>query len=144
VPLEHATSPLPDGRDVVIYPRGASWGFVLPRQHTITINEGMGTVYLAIPDHGSGFGLERVEEQSGEVRVFLGPATADAHAVGTGRVPQLRSYSFPRIQDELQRLKTGLVDCGGQEQEAEAWAQGSSHESHTAHLRRRIRELQGR
>lgn len=47
MPLEHATSPLPDGRDVVIYPRGASFGFVLPAQHTVSVNEADQTVYLS-------------------------------------------------------------------------------------------------
>jgi hypothetical protein len=144
MPLEHATSPLPDGRDVVVYPRGASFGFVLPEQHTITVNEEQGTVYLAVPDHGSDFALKQIEEAAGEVRVFVGAPAGGAHAVGTGQVPPLRAYSFPQIQDELQRLKTRLVNSGGRAQEAEAWAQGASHDSHTERLRARIRELEGR
>jgi hypothetical protein len=144
MPLEHATSPLPDGRDVIVFPRGASFGFVLPEQHTITVNDDPHTVYLAIPDSGSDFVLERIEEAPGELRVFLGAPAGGAHAVGTGQVPVLRSYSFPQIQDELQRLKTHLVSAGGGAQEAEAWAQGASHDSHTERLRARIRELEGR
>ena len=64
--LEHATSPLDDGRDVVIYPTGVGWGFRLPPQHTVTINEALGIVHLATPDHGSGYRLERLEEKEGE------------------------------------------------------------------------------
>lgn len=142
--LEHASSPLPDGRDVVIYPRGAGWGFRLPEQHTITLDKDEHRVYLAIPDHGSGFALERIEEAPGELRVHLGFPTTDAHAVGTGRVPPLRAYSFPRIQDELERLKRDLLKQGGKEQEANAWAQGASHDSHTQSLRAKVRELSGR
>jgi hypothetical protein len=139
--LERATSPLDDGRDVVIYPRGGDWGFQLPEQHTVTINEEQNLVYLAIPDHGSGYRLERIEETPGELRVYLGLPTDDAHAIGTGRVPALRAYSFPQIQHELERLKTDLVNLGGSRQEAEAWAQGASYDSHTERLRARIREL---
>ena len=83
--LEHATSPLPDGRDIVVYPRDAAFGFVLPDQHTISVNEEQRTVYLAIPDHGSDFVLERIEEAPGELRVFVGAPAGGAHAVGTGR-----------------------------------------------------------
>src|SRR4051812_41149513 len=108
--LEHATSPLSDGRDVVIYPRGASFGFLLPAQHTITVNEDQQTVYLAIPDHGSDFVLERIEEAPGELRIHVGQPAGGAHAIGTGQVPPFRAYSFPRIEDELQRLKTLLVN----------------------------------
>jgi hypothetical protein len=143
VPLEHASSPLDDGRDVVVYPTGAGWGFRLPTQHTITVNKGRGTVYLATPDHGSGYGLEQIEEREGEVRVRVGAPSDDAHAVGIGSVPALRAYSFPQIQDELERLKTELVNLGGSEQEANAWAQGATYDSHTARLRARIRELRG-
>jgi hypothetical protein len=143
VPLEHATSPLEDGRDIVVFPAGATWGFRLPAQHTITVNEDLGLVYLATPDHGSGYRVERVEESEGEVRVRIGAPTDDAHAVGTGRVPALRAYSFPQIQDELARLKTELVNSGGSEQEANAWAQGASYDSHTQRMRARIRELRG-
>lgn len=142
--LEGTTSPLDDGRDVVIFPRGAGWGFVLPEQHTVTVNQEVRTVYLAIPDHGSGFALDRVEETPGEVRVFVGAPNADAHAVGTGQVPPLREYRFPNIEEELQRLKTTLVNSGGRAQEAEAWAQGASYDAHTERLRARIRELQHR
>lgn len=117
-------SPLDDGRDIVIYPRGASWGFRLPARHTVTVNPDQNLVYLATPDHGSGYGLARVEELEGEVRTYLEVATSDAHAVGTGHVPTLRSYSFPQIQHELERLKTELVNLGGSEQEANAWAHG--------------------
>jgi hypothetical protein len=141
VRLEHATSPLADGRDVVVYPARGSWGFRLPAQHTITVNDDLGLVYLATPDHGSGYRLELLEETDGEVRVRVGAATDDAHAVGTGRVPALRAYSFPRIQDELSRLKTELVHLGGRAQEADAWAQGASYDSHTTWLRGRIRSL---
>jgi hypothetical protein len=63
--LEHATSPLDDGRDVVVYPHGANWGFRLPQQHTITANEDHNLVYLAVPDHGSGYRLDRIEETEG-------------------------------------------------------------------------------
>jgi len=139
--IAHATSPLADGRDVVIYPAGAGWGFLLPQQHAISIDEDALTVYLAIPDHGSGFHLARLENAEGELRVHLGPPNSNAHAVATGRVPALRAYSFPRIQDELARLKAALVDAGGTAQEADAWAQGASHDSHTARLRARIRDL---
>jgi hypothetical protein len=139
--FEHAMSPLDDGRDIVIYPRGAGWGFRLPAQHTVTVNPDRNLVYLATPDHGSGYGLARVEETEGEVRVHLGVATSDAHAVGTGRVPALRAYSFPLIQHELERLKNELVNLGAPEQESNAWAQGASYDSHTARLRERIREL---
>jgi hypothetical protein len=142
--LEHATSPFPDGRDVVVYPRGSGFGFVLPDQHTITVNEDQRTVHLAIPDHGSAFVLERVEDAADELRVFVGAPAGGAHAIGTGHVPPFRSYSFPQIQDELQRLKTRLTNAGGNPQEAEAWAQGASHDSHTERLRARIRELEGR
>lgn len=139
--LEHATSPLDDDRDVVIFPRGADWGFRLPEQHTISISEERNVVYLAIPDHGSGYGLERTEETDGEVRVYLGFPTSDAHAIGTGHVPPLRAYSFPQIQDELERLKRDLVNLGGSLREADAWAQGASYDSHTERLRARIRTL---
>jgi hypothetical protein len=139
--LEHATSPLDDGRDIVIYPRGAGWGFRLPGQHTVTVNLDQNLVYLATPDHGSGYGLAKVDESEGEIRIHLGVATSDAHAVGTGHVPALRAYSFPQIQHELERLKTELVNLGGSEQEVNAWAQGASYDSHTAGLRERIREL---
>jgi hypothetical protein len=135
---------LSDGRDVVIYPRGASFGFLLPEQHTVTVNEGTRTVYLSVPSYGSSFVLERVEEVAGEVRIHIGAPAGDAHATGVGQVPALRAYPFPQIQDELQRLKTLLVNSGGREQEAEAWAQGASYDSHTAALRARIRELQNR
>lgn len=139
--LEHATSPLEDGRDVVVYPTRGGWGFRLPAQHTITVNEELGLVYLATPDHGSGYRLEHLEESVGEIRVRVGDPTDDAHAVGGGRVPALRAYAFPRIQDELSRLKSDLVHLGGREQEANAWAQGASYDSHTTWLRARIREL---
>jgi hypothetical protein len=142
--LEHATSPLPDGRDVVVYPRGANFGFVLPKQHTVSVNAERQTVYLSIPDHGSGFVLERLEEVPGELRIYVGAANNEAHAVGTGNVPPIRAYEFPQIQDELQRLKTALIGGGGNAQEVDAWASGASHDSHTAHLRARIRQLQGR
>jgi hypothetical protein len=135
---------LPDGRDVVIYPRGASFGFLLPSQHTVTVNEDDRTVYLSVPDHGSGFVLERVEEAPGEVRIHVGAPSGGAHAIGTGQVPPIRAYSFPRIEDELRRLKTALLNSGGREQEADAWAQGASHDSHTTQLRARIRQLQNR
>lgn len=141
--LELAQNPLPNGRDIVVFPRGAGWGFV-PDQHTIMIIEEQRTVYLAIPDHGSGFVLDRVEEVPGELRVHVGDPTGDAHAVGAGRVPPLRAYRFPQIQEELQRLKTVIVNSGGRPQEADAWAQGASHDSHTAQLRARIRQLQNR
>ena len=144
MPLERATSPLPDGRDIVVYPRGANFGFVLPAQHTVTVNEERDTVYLSVPDHGSAFRLERIEEVAGELRLYVGTPTGDGHAVGSGQVPQVRSYAFPPIQDELARLKTTLLNSGGDGQEAEAWAQGASHDSHTARLRARIRELQSR
>lgn len=144
MPLEHAISPLPDGRDIVIYPRAAGWGFVLPAQHTVSVNEQEQTVYLAIPDHGSGFALERLEEAEGELRIHTGAPTGDAHAIGAGQVPPLRAYTPPQIQDELQRLKTALVNSGGTAQEAGAWAKGASYDSHTARLRARIRELQQR
>lgn len=134
-------SPLDDGRDIVIYPRDASWGFRLPAQHTVTVNHDQSLVYLATPDHGSGYGLVRVEESEDEVRIHVEVATNDAHAVGIGQVPTLRAYSFPQIQHELERLKTELVNFGGTEQEANAWAQGASYDSHTARLRERIREL---
>lgn len=139
--FEHARSPLDDGRDIVIYPHGAGWGFRLPAQHTVTVNPDQNLAYLAIPDHGSGFSLAGVEETEGELRIHLGVATSDAHAIGTGRVPSLRAYSFPQIQHELERLKTELVSLGGSEQEANAWAQGASYDSHTERLRERIREL---
>lgn len=141
MPITHATSPLADGRDVVIYPAGKGWGFRLPEQHTININEDASTVYLATPDHGSGFRLARLEDAEGELRVHLGHPTNDAHAVGTGQVPALRAYSFPQIQDELARLKTALTNAGGRAQEADAWAQGASYDSHSARLRAQIREL---
>jgi hypothetical protein len=89
--LEHATSPLDDGRDIVIYPAGVGWGFRLPPQHTATINEPLRLVYLATPDHGSGYRLERLEESDSELRIHIGAATDDAHAVGVGRVPDLRA-----------------------------------------------------
>jgi hypothetical protein len=63
--LEHAISPLPDGRDAVIYTRGAGRGFVLPEQHTISVTEEARTVYMATSDHGSGFVFERLEEGAG-------------------------------------------------------------------------------
>jgi hypothetical protein len=113
----------------------------LPTQHTVTVDPDENLVYLATPDHGSGYSLVRVDETEGEVKVHLGVATSDAHAVGTGRVPALRAYSFPQIQHELERLKIELVNLGGSEQEANAWAQGASYDSHTARLRARIREL---
>lgn len=139
--LDHVTSPLGDGREIVLYPPGASWGFRLPAQHTVSVSLDQNLVYLATPDHGSGYVLTRFEESDDELRIHLGAATNDAHAIGTGRVPALRAYSFPRIQDELARLKTELVSVGGSEQEANAWAQGASYDSHTARLRERIREL---
>lgn len=111
--LEHATSPIDDGRDVVIYPAGVGWGFRLPPQHTVTVNQALGPVYLAMPGYGSGYGLDRLEETEGEVRIHIGAATDDAHAIGVGRVPDLPAYSLPRIQDELQRLTTELVNLGG-------------------------------
>lgn len=139
--LEHALSPLDDGRDIVIYPQGAGWGFRLPAQHTVTVHLDRNLVYLATPDHGSGYALARIEETEGEVRVHLGVATSDAHAVGSGQVPALRGYSFPLIQHELERLKNELVSLGASEQEANAWAQGASYDSHTTWLRERIRQL---
>jgi hypothetical protein len=63
---------LPDGRDVVIYPRGASFGFLLPSQHTVTVDENDRTVYLSVPDHGSAFVPERIDEAPGEVRIYVG------------------------------------------------------------------------
>lgn len=139
--LDHATSPLADGRDVVVYPRGASWGFRLPQRHTISVRQDDCLVYLATPDHGSAFRLDRVEEAVGEVRVILGEPTADAHAVGSGSVPPLRAYSFPEIHHELDQLKAELADRGGSRQDASAWAQGAGHGSHTEALRQKIREL---
>jgi hypothetical protein len=139
--LEHVRSPLDDGRDLVIYPRGATWGFRLPTQHTVSVNSDQDLVYLATFDHGSGYALAGIEESEGEVRIHLGVATSDVDAIGTGRVPALRAYSFPQIQDELERLKTDLVQLGGSEQEVNAWAQGASYGSHTARLRERIRAL---
>ena len=75
------------------------------------------------------------------VRIYTGAATDDAHAVGVGRVPDLRAYAFPQIQHELERLTTDHVNLGGSEQEANAWAQGASYDSHTERLRARIRDL---
>jgi hypothetical protein len=125
----------------VIYPAAVGWGFRLPPQHTLTVNQALGLAYLATPGYGSGYRLDRFEETEGEVRIHIGAATNDAHAIGVGRVPDLRAYPFPRIQDELQRLTTELVNLGGSQQEASAWAQGTSYDSHTAWLRARIREL---
>ena len=139
--LDHATSPLDDGRDVVVFPRGSSWGFRLPDQHTITVQPEGRFVYLATPDHGGGFDLDRVEEDAGEVRVFLGAETSHAHAIGVGSVPPLRAYAFPRVQQELDQLKAELVTIGGSEKDADAWAQGASYGSHTEALREKIRQL---
>ncbi|HEX4518922.1 MAG TPA: hypothetical protein VH063_05005 [Gaiellaceae bacterium] len=139
VKLDRATSPLADGRDVVVYPRGASWGFRLPEEHTITVRKELGSVSLARPGHGSGYRLDRVEELEGEVRVFLGFPLDEARTVGSGLgAAGVRPYSLTVIHDELERLEADLAELGGEASEEE---QGGGYGPRTEALRAAVRGL---
>lgn len=117
--LEHATSPLPDGSDVVVYPPGTGFGFVLPAQHTITVNRETRTVYLSVPDHRSGFVLERIEDAPGELGVYRRPAgrwracnrhrprTGGVHKLGASPLESIRSSPLANTS-QPQHLVRGL------------------------------------
>jgi hypothetical protein len=140
VRLDQATSPLGDGRDIVVYPRGASWGFRVPDEHTITVRKELGAVYLARPGHGSAYRLDRVDEVDGEVRVFLGFRMEEAQTVASGLgTPGLRPYVFPVIHDELERLDADIAELGGEENETGEGGYGSRTEA----LRATVRGLRG-
>ena len=137
--LRGSTSPLADGRDVVVYPRGASWGFRLPNEHTITVDKTLGSVQLAAPSRRSGYRLDRIVEADGEVRVYLGfPLGGTPGAAAAGEPP----YAFPVIHDELELLEADLDAFAGDASDESApsggyGAQTSSFEPGSASSARR-------
>ena len=134
--LRGSTSPLADGRDIVVYPRGASWGFRLPDEHTITVDKTLGSVQFAGANRRSGYRLDRIVEADGEVRVYLGfPLGGTPGRAATDGPP----YAFPVIHDELELLEADLDAFAGDPSEASA--PGGGYGARTEQLRARIREL---
>lgn len=120
---------------IVIYKE--SWGFRLPDQHMVHINEVDRLVELATPGRGATYHLERVEETEAEYRVYVGGPYGISHGMSlTGPT----EYPFPTISEELDRLRAAWRGADLRETDFNSWAQGASHSSHTGYLRTRIRE----
>lgn len=56
-------------KQIVVYRGG--WGFRLPDQHTVRVNEVDGLVDVSMPQRGGTYTLERVEETDEEYRVHV-------------------------------------------------------------------------
>jgi hypothetical protein len=124
-------------KEIVIYKE--SWGFRLPDQHVVLVNEVDRLVELATPERGATYHLKRVEETDAEYRVYVGEPYGVGHAIGLTGPPE---YPFPTISEELDRLRAAWLAAGLRETDFNAWAQGASYRSHTEYLRARIREAQ--
>jgi hypothetical protein len=120
--------------EIVIYRGG--WGFRLPAQHRVSIDEEKQLVQLSQPDRGGIYELQQVDETASEFRIQVGDPYGISHATGTTEPP---GYPFPTIDDELARLRAAWKSAGLPEHEFEAWAQGATYDSHTTHIRARLR-----
>jgi hypothetical protein len=121
-------------KEIVVFRGG--WGFRLPEQHSIRVNEVDRLVDVSMPQRGGTYALDRVEETSDEYRVFVasgGPFSG--HAVGD--LPA--EYPFPTIDEEIERLRISWINAGLSETDFNAWAQGASWDSHTSAIRSRLR-----
>lgn len=121
-------------KEIVVYRGG--WGFRLPAQHTVQLNEIDGLVEVSMPQCGGAYTLERVEETDEEYRVHVaagGPHSG--HALGDLPV----EYPFPAIEEEIERLRRAWISAGLRETDFDAWAQGASWDSHTSAIRSRLR-----
>ena len=132
-------------KEIVVYRGG--WGFVLPEQHQVSVNEAAAHVDLHMPQAGGVYDLEGVEETDDEVRVYVG---AGGPHVGSalGNIPV--GYPFPEIQHELDALRGRMIRASGtrytdrvhgargptHEQQFDAWASGEDLDEKTSRIRR--------
>jgi hypothetical protein len=136
-------------KEIVVYRGG--WGFSLPEQHSVRINQLDRRVSINTPQAGGIYRFERSEEVGDELRVFIGAGGPEmGHAVGLG-VPT--AYPFPSIGEELDRLRSRYEGAGGApihepmnpgaaaRQAFEGWAQGDDWDAKTTRMRAAIREL---
>ena len=121
-------------KEIVVYRGG--WGFRLPAQHRIAINEQDRVADLHQPDRGGAYELERIEETDDELRIYVG----DPYGISVAVRPAEPGYPFPTIHEEMERLRAAWNNAGLPRQEFDAWAQGASYDSHTTRLRARLRE----
>lgn len=142
---ERAEQMLVPGKESVVRRQGSTWGFTLPEQHTIEVDESNGNVAISTPGEGSDFRLDRIEETDDEVIVYLGDELGrhgPAAVVGEGEpLPPARGYPFPEIQDEIQRLRSRWIQAGGAGADFDAWAQGDDWETYLRRMRRELREV---
>jgi len=143
----HDFTPVETEKEIVIYRGG--WGFSLPDQHTVRINEAEKLVSVHMPQRGGTYSLERIEESDDELRVYVasgGPIVASALGeLETG-------YPFPTIDVELDRLRARWERAGGARyedrmhgdpgtrQQFEAWAAGDDYNTKTSQMRAMVRE----
>ena len=121
-------------KEIVVYRGG--WGFRLPAQHTIRLNQEGELVAVSMPQRGGTYPLERVEETEDEFQVYVGPGgPSSGHALGD--LPT--EYPFPTIDEEIERLRLAWIGAGLRETDFNAWAQGASWDSHTTAIRARLR-----
>lgn len=121
-------------KEIVVYRGG--WGFRLPSQHTILVNEGDRLVAVSMPQRGGTYTLERVEETGEEYRVHLAAGGPHSGHV-LGDLPA--EYPFPTIDEEIERLRLAWINAGLRETDFNAWAQGASRNSHTTAIRAQLR-----
>lgn len=125
-------------KEIVVYrERSKLFGFRLPDQHRLHVNEEENAISLSTPQRGGTYVLTRSEETDAELRYYVGAGPSIAHALGD----LAAEYPFPEIQHELQRLKTDIEAAGGNPAIVDAWAQGASHDSHTSRLRAELGKL---
>jgi hypothetical protein len=136
-------------KEVVVYRGG--WGFSLPDQHKVKVNESDRLVRLEMPQARGTYPLDRIEDTGDELRLYLGaggPLQAfESERIGPG-------YGFPTIDDELVRLRARYERAGGAgradvmhsgrvaRQQFEAWAQGDDWDAKTTRMRAAVRELE--
>lgn len=132
------------GKETAVRRPGASWSFALSPGDEIRIDRDAGTVSLEAPDQGTTWYLDGIEETDEEVIVKLGSemVTHGPTAIGDARI-EVIGYRLPEIQDEFERIKQRWLAAGLPEQEAHAYAQGSTHEDQLAMLRRKLRAANG-
>jgi hypothetical protein len=142
-----STEPLPrtieEGKETVVRAPGRNWSFHLPKGHGVELAANGRSVVLAAGGMSSIYTVDGIEHlDPGEVVLRLGELRGKSGPASSGFPVEAHGYPIPMIQEEFDRLRERWANAGLNEQEFNAWEQGSDWERQLRRIRARLREAE--